>query len=84
MQIGVASLSAKLKAAGRRQDLAELERPSNVGRSEAAPRLRENLDALFNMIDAADAAPTEAQIRYFHQSEGQYAALLARFGDLKK
>jgi hypothetical protein len=78
MQSGVATLLAKSTNGKLTQASEELARPANVGRSEAAPRLRENLDALFNMVDGIDAAPTAAQVRYYDQLQSQYAEIAAR------
>jgi hypothetical protein len=56
--------------------MSQLRRPSRAGRSESGPRLGDNLDALFNMVDGADAAPTEAQSRYFAELSSQFDELM--------
>lgn len=52
--------------------LAELARPANQGRSETGPRLKEQIDALYTMIDGVNAAPTGAQMRYYEELQAQF------------
>jgi photosystem II stability/assembly factor-like uncharacterized protein len=60
-----------------------LARPVNAGRSAAPPQLRENLDALFSMVDGVDAAPTAAQTSYFRQLQTRYRELSAQVAALQ-
>ncbi len=90
MQSGVAAYLAKLKGL-RSDDPAQisqlaglLARRDDVGRSEAAPELRENLDSLFTMIDAVDAAPTSAQMKYFRQLQSRYQELISQVDKLTR
>lgn len=84
MQSGVSAALGKLGAM--RKDhpeevellMAQMTRPGNMGRSETGPRLRENLDALFTMIDGADAAPTPAQMHYFEQLQTTYRDVMQK------
>jgi hypothetical protein len=52
--------------------LDRLTRPPNLGRSETGPRLKDDLDALFTMIDSADAAPTDAQMNYYGELRSEF------------
>ena len=83
LQAEVGALLAKLRDASPSSPqiaelIARLARPATANRSEAPPGLRDNLDALFNMIDGVDAAPTAAQSRYFQELSSQYAQLSAQ------
>ena len=83
LQADVGSLLSKLRdanpASPQTAELVNrLARPASVNRSEAPPGLRDNLDALFNMIDGVDAAPTAAQGRYFAELSSQYVQLSAQ------
>ena len=80
MQSALSATEKKLRGSNdeaAKKLLSQLRRPARAGRSESGPRLGDNLDALFNMVDGADAAPTEAQSRYF-------AELSTQFDDLMK
>ena len=63
---------------------AELTRPASLGRSETGPRLKENLDALFTMIDTANAAPTSAQMRYYDELRAQFEEIMQKVDALAK
>jgi hypothetical protein len=77
MQAGVNDAEKKLRATTDVQAKALLGQLRRAGgRSASGPRLRENLDALFNMVDGADAAPTEAQSKYFDELRGQFEGLM--------
>jgi hypothetical protein len=52
-----------------------LSRPGNLTRSETGPRLTENLDALFTLVDGDNAAPTPAMMRYFAELEAEVKTL---------
>ena len=84
MQSGVAASLAKLKSLREKHSqeaetlVGLLTRPGNTARSETAPRLRENLESLFSMIDSVNAAPTAAQTRYYDQLRSQYQEIMAR------
>jgi hypothetical protein len=54
-----------------RQAAALLTRPANL-RSETGPRLKENLEALATMVDSVNAAPTQAQMKYFEELRLQF------------
>ena len=54
----------------------KLARPRDLSRSEAGPRLAENLDSLFTLVDGDNAAPTAAMLRYFAELEGEFKALM--------
>jgi hypothetical protein len=58
--------------------MAQITRPFNMGRSRTGPRLRDNLDALFTMIDGANAAPTPAQMHYFEQLQMTYRDVMQK------
>ncbi|HMF77773.1 MAG TPA: hypothetical protein VK604_19105 [Bryobacteraceae bacterium] len=62
--------------------LSQLTRPANVGRSETGPRLKENLDTLFTMIDGADAAPTAAQMKYYGELRAEFQDVMKRVNAL--
>ena len=64
MQIGVRKLGA------------QMERPRAL-RTAMPPRLRDNLDSLFTMIDNADAAPTSAQMKYFSELKAEYESAIS-------
>jgi photosystem II stability/assembly factor-like uncharacterized protein len=77
MQAGVNDAEKKLRATTDVQAKALLGQLRRAGgRGASGPRLRENLDALFNMVDGADAAPTEAQSRYFDELRSQFDGLM--------
>ena len=83
LQAEVGALQAKLRDASPSSPqiaelIARLARPATANRSEAPPGLRDNLDALFNMIDGVDAAPTAAQSHYFDELSSQYAQISAQ------
>jgi hypothetical protein len=61
--------------------LGRLTRPANL-RSETGPRLKENLDALFTMIDGADAAPTAAQMNYYGELRTEFQDVMQRVNAL--
>jgi hypothetical protein len=61
--------------------LDRLTRPANL-RSETGPRLKENLDALFTMIDGADAAPTAAQMNYYGELRTEFQDVMQQVNAL--
>ena len=54
-----------------REAAALLTRPANL-RSETGPRLKENLEALATIVDSVNAAPTQAQMKYFADLKTQF------------
>lgn len=50
---------------------AELTRPPSL-RAQTGPKLRDNLESLFTMIDSVNAAPTSAQMQYFDQLKNSF------------
>jgi photosystem II stability/assembly factor-like uncharacterized protein len=50
----------------------KLRRPRQIWRTETGPRLVENLQSLFNLLDAGDAAPTSAMLRYFGELRSEF------------
>jgi photosystem II stability/assembly factor-like uncharacterized protein len=65
-------MSAAVRATGK------FARPRGMGRSETGPRLAENLEALYGLVDAANAAPTPAMLRYFAELETEFKATMAQ------
>ena len=57
--------------------LDKLVRPRGQGRSETGPRLLDRLDALAALVDAADAAPTPAMLRYLGELKAEYQEAMA-------
>lgn len=80
MQSSVASILSDMGSSGLAREAEKYARPLAAGRSGAAPKLRENIDALANLIDGTDGAPTASQTKYFHELEAQYTAFVNRFG----
>lgn len=62
---------------------AELTRPGSL-RSQEGPKLRENLEALFTMIDGVDAAPTAAQEQYYDQVKATFTEEMKKADALLK
>jgi photosystem II stability/assembly factor-like uncharacterized protein len=56
----------------------ELARPKDLGRSETGPRLKEQIEALYAMVDGVNAAPTAAQSRYYEQLQGEFHEAMAK------
>jgi photosystem II stability/assembly factor-like uncharacterized protein len=56
---------------------AKLRRPRNLGRSETGPRLIEHLQALFALVEASNAAPTPAMMRYFAELQTEFRTDMA-------
>ena len=57
-------------------DAAPFSRPAGSSRSATGPRLRENLATLFQAVDGADAAPTEAQSKYFDELQQEFKQMM--------
>jgi photosystem II stability/assembly factor-like uncharacterized protein len=87
LQRQVTSALSRLSAAGKEhpdqiQTIATLRdplaRPPGAGRSETHPRLLENLQALYALVDGANAAPTSAMRRYFDELEAECTLALRK------
>lgn len=80
----LASTATTAEPGGESDPLDLLRRPPGSSRSATAPRLRDELESLFNMIDSADAAPTSAQVSYYDSLKSRYRDALAQVEAWKK
>jgi hypothetical protein len=62
---------------------ATLARPRNLSASETGPRLSEQLQALFNLIDGPNDAPTPAMMQLLGELEDESHQASAEFRRLK-
>jgi hypothetical protein len=59
-----------------------LARPAGLSRAETGPRLAEQMQSLYTMVDSADASPTHAAESLLSELESELAAAGRRFDSL--
>jgi hypothetical protein len=59
-------------------------RPKDLSSSETGLRLSEQLQSLFNLIDGANDAPTQAMLNLLTALQGEYLSAADKFKSLKR